>query len=92
MYQSNTTNLHTVNELIHHTLKYVSGRVDGNRYKLLFQDNLRPIYNPLLFYEDGFFEPIYDPMIVARNSTLLFSIEEVKVWDKCLTINLKSTF
>uniref|UniRef100_A0AC35TMA4 AMOP domain-containing protein n=1 Tax=Rhabditophanes sp. KR3021 TaxID=114890 RepID=A0AC35TMA4_9BILA len=61
---------------------YVFGerwRVDGSKYKLLFQDNIKPINDPLKFGNDRFYEPVFDPYRLQYNASLVFTLDEVRV-------------
>uniref|UniRef100_A0A914Y6K2 Uncharacterized protein n=1 Tax=Panagrolaimus superbus TaxID=310955 RepID=A0A914Y6K2_9BILA len=53
-------------------------KVDGSRHKLLFQDNIKPINNPLMFGEDRRYEPVFDPYVLQYNGSLVFTPEEVR--------------
>ncbi|KAI6228866.1 hypothetical protein M3Y99_01179000 [Aphelenchoides fujianensis] len=53
-------------------------RVDGSKYKLLFQDHIKPIYNPLLFADDRQYMPIFDSYHVQFNNSLAITPEEVR--------------
>ena len=55
-----------------------SWKVDGSFTKSLFQDNIKPIYNPLLFGDDRNYYPVFDPYRLQFNASLVFSIEEVR--------------
>ena len=55
-----------------------SWKVDGSRHKLLFQDHIKPIYNPLLFGDDKNYYPESDPYRLQYNASLAFTLEEVR--------------
>lgn len=58
---------------------FISGKVDGTDPRIgpvLFQDDQKPIYNPLLFVQRDYM-PEFGPEYVSPNATLIFSIEEV---------------
>lgn len=54
-----------------------SWKVDGSRHKLLFQDSVKPIYDPLRF-GDPKFVPIFDPYYLQFNNSLIADIEEIR--------------
>uniref|UniRef100_A0A1I7X810 VWFD domain-containing protein n=1 Tax=Heterorhabditis bacteriophora TaxID=37862 RepID=A0A1I7X810_HETBA len=54
-------------------------RVDGTRHKLLFQDDIKPIYNPLQFGDDRRYSPVFDPYRLQYNASLVFTLDEVRV-------------
>uniref|UniRef100_A0A0N5BZK0 AMOP domain protein n=1 Tax=Strongyloides papillosus TaxID=174720 RepID=A0A0N5BZK0_STREA len=54
-------------------------RIDGSKYKLLFQDHIKPIYDPLKFGNDYSYEPVFDPYRLQYNASLVFTLEEVRV-------------
>ncbi|VDL67462.1 unnamed protein product [Nippostrongylus brasiliensis] len=54
-------------------------RVDGSRHKLLFQDDIKPIYNPLQFGDDRRYNPVHDPYRLQFNASLVFTLDEVRV-------------
>ncbi|CAJ0598025.1 unnamed protein product [Cylicocyclus nassatus] len=54
-------------------------RVDGSRHKPLFQDDIKPIYNPLQFGDDRRYNPVHDPYRLQYNASLVFTLDEVRV-------------
>ncbi|EPB77953.1 AMOP domain protein [Ancylostoma ceylanicum] len=54
-------------------------RVDGSRHKSLFQDDIKPIYNPLQFGDDRRYNPVHDPYRLQYNASLVFTLDEVRV-------------
>lgn len=55
----------------------IAGKIDG-RHRLLFQDNIKPIYNPLLFADERRYQPIFDPYTLQFNMSLAITLEEVR--------------
>ncbi|KAI6197755.1 hypothetical protein M3Y94_01262500 [Aphelenchoides besseyi] len=53
-------------------------KVDGSKYKLLFQDHIKPIYDPLLFTDDRRYAPLFDSYHVQFNNSLAITPEEVR--------------
>lgn len=53
--------------------------MDGTRHKLLFQDYIKPIYNPLQFADDFNYHPIFDPYRMLHNGSLVYTMEEIRV-------------
>lgn len=54
-------------------------KVDGSRHKLLFQEHIKPIYDPISFGDDRNYYPIHDPQYMQFNASLAFTPEEVRV-------------
>lgn len=57
----------------------ILGRVDGSRHKLLFQEHVKPIYDPIGFGDDRGYYPVHDPQYMQFNASLAFTPEEVRV-------------
>ncbi|CAD5214530.1 unnamed protein product [Bursaphelenchus okinawaensis] len=55
-----------------------SWRVDGSKYKLLFQDDIKPIYDPLSFGNDRYYQPLFDHSRMLYNGSLVYTEEEVR--------------
>lgn len=54
------------------------GRVERSRTKLLFQENLRPINDPMLFAARNYV-PVFDPHYAYPRDQPLYSFEEIRV-------------
>ncbi|CAJ0941378.1 unnamed protein product, partial [Mesorhabditis belari] len=62
-----------------HTGNTLHRRVDGSRHKILFQDDIKPIYNPLQFGDDRNYHPVFDPYRNQYNASLVFTLDEVRM-------------
>lgn len=62
-------------------MEFISGKVDGTRHVLLFQERHRPLYNPQAFGQaDQHFQPIFDPWsLPLGNASFILTKAQVRI-------------